>query len=98
MIHAGPWIDAQALAKKDMIFEAPNLTELAAVARNCFVKICDGKERFWVLVEFCNDDTLVGTVDNELLGNQSYATRGSYVSFERRHIYEVYAHDKLYWS
>jgi len=81
---------AQALAHPDT-FAAPSASALALLPRPGIdlVKVCDGMERFWVLVRSVDGDRVTGRVDNELVGGQAYANHGSVISFEKRHIYRL---------
>ena len=81
---------AQALAHPDT-FAAPSASALALLPRPGIdrVKVCDGMERFWVLVRSVDGDRVTGRVDNELLSGQAYANHGSVISFEKRHIYRL---------
>lgn len=59
------------------------------------VKISDGNERFWVEVERVENDTIIGTMQNELLFNTPYCEIGTRVQFEKKHILIVEAADNV---
>ena len=85
--------DAQKMNKMYLAtFEAPSSDELAAVRAGYLVKICaDDIERFWVNVTDVNGDRLQGTVDNDLLHSDAHQLKSDdVVSFELRHIYQIF--------
>ena len=60
--------DAQKLANLyPETFEAPTDEELSSIKPGMFVKICVQPERFWIKVSEVKDDTIEGTVDNQLI-------------------------------
>lgn len=52
------------------------------------VKINNGRERFWTLIQSVQKDELVGQVNNDLVATEKYRC-GDYVRFSRRHIWDV---------
>lgn len=85
--------DAQEMKKMyPATFDAPTSNELAAVHAGSLVKICaDDVERFWVIVTEVEGNRLQGTVDNDLLHSNVHQLKSDdVVSFELRHIYQVY--------
>ena len=53
-------------------------------------KICTGQERFWVIVTSIAGDVFSGQIDNHLYRtNQHGLKHGDFVSFERRHVYDL---------
>lgn len=70
-------------------FEAPSLEELAAVKVGDSVKVCDGRERFWVTVtgKSLENNKLCGIVDNELFGNN--LSFGDAIEFLPDNIYQI---------
>lgn len=94
MFERGPtpgddFMDAQAMARETPdTFEAPGTNELNSIKPGSLVKVCDGQERFWVIVRGVKGNTISGEVDNELLGGQ-YAL-GELISFEKRNVYQVW--------
>ena len=84
--------DAQSLSREfSETFAVPSAEALAVFPRPSLdmVKVCDGGERFWVAVRSVVDDVITGIVDNDLVGGQAYASYGTLVRFERRHIYRL---------
>jgi hypothetical protein len=85
--------DAQQMHKMyPATFEAPSSDELAPVRVGSLVKICaDDLERFWVIVTDVKGDRLQGTVDNDLLHSDVHQLKSNdVVSFELRHIYQIF--------
>ena len=85
--------DAQELQKSyPDTFQAPSPDELKALRVGSLVKICaDDVERFWVIVTHLQGGQLQGTIDNELVKTEMHRLRcDDVVSFERRHIYEIF--------
>ncbi|PRC93501.1 hypothetical protein [Solimicrobium silvestre] len=85
--------DAQQMHKMyPATFEAPSSDELSEVRVGSLVKICaDDIERFWVKVTDVKGDRLQGTVDNNLLHSDAHQLKSDdVVSFELRHIYQVF--------
>lgn len=84
------WINAQEYQKKfPESFQAPNHDELSSLKIGDFVKICNGKERFWVIIEKLDGNQLTGRVDNILVFSCGYS-RGDRVSFQKDHIYNIF--------
>lgn len=83
--------DAQRMAEAHPdTFEAPSAEALALLPRvDDVVKVCDARERFWVLVRAVDEDRVTALVINSLLSGQPYARPGSRVSFEKRCIYRM---------
>lgn len=81
--------DAQALAlAHPSTFEAPSPEVLAGLQVGHFVKVCVGRERFWVKLTALDGDRLTGHVDNDLVRTDQHGLRcGDVVQFERRHVY-----------
>ena len=78
--------DAQALSRKYNTFHAPKWRDLKKVKKDSTVKICDGKERFWVQVENRKDDLFLGRIRNNLSGMYTY---GDMIAFKETNIYGV---------
>lgn len=72
----------------------PTYEELRALKVGDHVKVCNGEERFWVLLEDVfpapdvSDTLYIGVVDNHLVSRCS-SHRGDYLALEARHIYEI---------
>ena len=79
--------DAQALGRQHDTFYAPKRRDLEKVKKGSVVKICDGKERFWVRVENQKDNLFLGTIQNNLL--LSTYTYGDMIAFEKKNIYDI---------
>ena len=82
------YVDAQAMAvKHPKTFEVPSTEELASIEPGCFVKVCTGRERFWVLVTKIRGNIVTGKVDNKLF---TVPLRlGQSISFDKKNIYSV---------
>jgi len=96
--HVDNWTDARAMSLEHPdTFESPDDDALRAVRAGTLVKICNGQERFWVLVakswtpadagpcEWAHH----GAVQNELVFDAVYDI-GDTVSFRGRHIYGTF--------
>ena len=84
-------VDAQQKAKDHPeTFVVPSEQSLKNLKKNDTVKICDSKDRFWVIIEDISNDKLlfVGKIDNNLIGGQRYDA-GDYIHFEKKNIYKV---------
>jgi hypothetical protein len=82
------FINAQKMAKENPnTFEAPTRQETDALKIGDHAKICNGKERFWVLITAVGKDSFTGTVDNELFCTDEY-TLGHIIKFKWVHIYD----------
>ena len=59
------FIDAQEMEKLHPdTFEAPLQSRLDEIIIHDTVKICNGQERFWVIITEINDQKLKGLIDN----------------------------------
>lgn len=70
-------------------FEVPTLDQLRALGVNNYVKVCNGKERFWV--QICEKMTrgyYRGIVMNRLVFHTNYIL-GDLIQFHERHIYDI---------
>ena len=76
--------DAQALAKQHDTFWAPSNKQLKQVKNGSIVKICNGKERFWVIIEGRQKNIYMGHIRNNLLFS-TYAF-GDLIAFEENQI------------
>lgn len=64
------------------------------------VKVCNGWERFWVVVREINGDKLIGEVNNNLIGSVNGDKPSSYnfkdlISFKKENIYQVWSPDDI---
>ena len=63
--------------------------DILTIKKGDSVKVCNGKERFWVTVEEVIDDTVLGTIDNVLVSTKSLKL-GDLILFRKEHIYCVW--------
>lgn len=90
------WVDAQELHNfQPETFDAPSLEEINKIEKGTSVKICNGKERFWVRISgvYSQDKTdfekeFEGRVANYLLDNSDY-DYSDRVIFAAKNIYEI---------
>ena len=83
------WVDAQERHQENpAIFWAPSQEELNEIKKGFSVKICNGRERFWVNVVNVNENKLIGIVANELIYETPY-NNGDKVSFFKKNIYQI---------
>ena len=84
-------VDAQEKAEKHPNkFEVPTKRKLNNLKIDDIVKICDGEERFWVIITDVHKNQIVGKIDNNLIGDQEYGA-GDHIHFEKNNIYDVYS-------
>ena len=77
------FINAQELAKRYTdTFEVPSIEQLNKLRIDNYVKICNGKERFWVKLTNINDDNLTGIVVSYLVFDATY-NLGSMIHFTK---------------
>jgi hypothetical protein len=79
--------DAQALGRQYDTFDAPKRRNLKKVKKGSVVKICDGKERFWVRVENRKNNLFLGTIQNNLIFG--LYTHGDLIAFQTKNIYDI---------
>jgi len=83
------FVNAQEMAKDyPTTFDAPTKEELDKIKEGDYVKICDNKERFWVIVEEVDGDIITGEVDNLLIGDQNF-NLGDSIEFKKENIYDI---------
>jgi len=71
-------------------FDTPDTGLLEVIKPGDCVKVCDGRERFWVLVTEVRGDTLLGTINNHLAGVVGHGlTYPDEIRFRRTNIYQV---------
>lgn len=70
-------------------FYAPSNEELDNLKKGDTVKVCNGEERFWTCILSITGDKIKAIVDNVLLDGDEYDNR-DIISFEKRHIYDIY--------
>ena len=89
-IFIDDWVDAKKLSKQyPEKFDIPEDNEIIKIVIGDFVKICNGKERFWVEVTEIKDDYLLGRIDNEIFTGLDYK-KNSIIMFERKNIYDIH--------
>jgi hypothetical protein len=89
IIHSDDWVDV--IHKKDEYidcFDIPTETALENLSTNDMVKISNGFERFFVRVKYINGSTVVGIVDNHLVGKYDYDFNDT-VRFEKKNIFVI---------
>lgn len=91
MIYEDEWVDAKAMqANHPKTFQAPSDSELDSICPECTVKISNGQERFFVLVQKVHDDgTIEGTVNNHLVCGSPY-NFGDVVRFHKNNVFLVH--------
>jgi DNA-binding protein YbaB len=93
--------DAQQMKKNfPQTFEAPSQEELDSLKINDSIKVAvlfDSKgndvtaERFWVLITKIENDTITGTVDNDLVKTVFHGLKlDDTITFEKKNIYSIY--------
>ena len=87
------WVDARNLHNlyPDK-FEVPTDIELDKMKSGNLVKICNGKERFWVEITEINERYLLGRIDNEIVSGKDYK-KNNIILFEKKNIYDI--HDMI---
>ena len=85
------FVDAQAKAQEHPDTFGRVSEELIDQTRaGDLVKICTGGERFWVVVTSVAGIVLHGQISNHLHRTDQHGLKhGDFVSFERRHVYDV---------
>jgi hypothetical protein len=69
-------------------FEVPSPDEIRALRKGDVVKVCNDRERFWVLIESRNGDVFAGRVDSMLLfGKVRYGDR---IEFHADNLYDIF--------
>lgn len=83
-------IDAQKMAREHpKTFEVPDPDVLAGLKPGTSVKVCNGKERFWVkLTAVMGDDDLQGVVSTYVTARR-YGV-GDTIQFRKRNVYDVH--------
>jgi hypothetical protein len=80
-------LDAQAMHRLyPSTFDVPSDAELDTIKIGDIVKICDGSERFWVIIILIEDGKLVGAINNVLVGDKPYKF-GDLIEFEKKNVY-----------
>jgi hypothetical protein len=83
------WVNAQEQQRLyPDTFEAPDHNDLNAIQVGDYVKISNGKERFWTVVIDMKEDDIIARVDNKLVATQRY-TVNDIVVFKKENIYNI---------
>jgi hypothetical protein len=81
-------VDAQKLAREyPKSFEVPGSDTLASLRSGDSVKVCNGKERFWVRLTEASGSQLRGVVSNDIRARR-YG-KGDTIQFRARNVYDV---------
>lgn len=81
-------VDAQKLAREfPKSFEVPESNTLASLRSGDSVKVCNGKERFWVRLIEANGSKLRGVVSNDIRARR-YG-KGDTIQFRSLNVYDV---------
>jgi hypothetical protein len=72
-------------------FAAPEKDDLDKIKPGDSVKVCSGRERFWVSVISIDGDKINGIIDNNLISIDEHGlSHKDVVCFEKRHVYQIY--------
>lgn len=83
-------VDAEMMAAEHpLTFSRPTAAELDAIRAGHIVKVCDNKERFWVVVTAVDGDKVTGIIDNDLVFARSYGLKTP-ITFHKRNIYSIF--------
>jgi len=91
------FVDAQKMHKNHpRKFEIPSKEAIKDIKKGDFVKICNGKERFWVKVIGPGEKkySFSGVIKNELIDPEKY-NYGTKIEFRHRNIYQITKKDKM---
>jgi len=85
------FVDAKAKAQEHPgTFERVGENVINHTKAGDLAKVCTGHERFWVFVTSITGDVFRGQINNHLHRVDQHGLKhGDFVSFERRHIYDV---------
>ncbi|WP_435018410.1 hypothetical protein TA3x_000384 [Tundrisphaera sp. TA3] len=85
------FVDAQQMHRDHPdTFHVPSDAELAQIAPGDSVKVCDGVERFWIIVTKATEGGLTGMVDNDLVCTDEHGlSDGDTISFDRENVYDI---------
>jgi len=89
MVYFDQWSDAQELAQNHPdSFEIPTPEELDGLKEDDLVEVCNGKERFWVVLTTIDHslDYFEGRVNNQLVYKKPY-NYDDLISFKKENIY-----------
>jgi hypothetical protein len=72
-------------------FQVPSPKELEALKAGDYVKVCAGRERFWVQITSRSGIHLYGNINNDLIFSSEHGLFDKdYVGFEERHVYAIF--------
>lgn len=74
-------------------YPSPPLEDINDIVIADSVQVFNGYEWFWVLVTEVHGDTLIGKVDNPILGNYGYKMDDT-IEFHKSNVFEVYEESK----
>lgn len=89
LVYFDQWMSAQELARDHPdSFEIPTPEELDGLKEDDLVKVCNGKERFWVVLTKVDHslDYFEGRVNNQLVYKKPY-NYDDLISFKKENIY-----------
>lgn len=80
----------QMMADHPDTFSAPPIATVLMVGVGDIVKVCAGRERFWVEIAAIEGKEIIGWVDNNLYLTEEHGLAyDDEVVFEHRHVYDV---------
>ena len=89
-IYTDDWVNVKIINDHNPeTFEIPTDKDLQDIKVGYNVKISNGIERFWVIIEKINSYYFIGKIDNKLLNNNNY-DYGDLVMFEKHNIYDIH--------
>ena len=89
-IYTDDWVNVKIINDHNPeTFEIPTINELQDIKVGYNVKISNGIERFWVIIQEINKYYLIGKIDNKLFNNTNY-DYGDLVMFEKHNIYDIH--------
>lgn len=85
------FVDVQKMhAENPHTFKVPSHEELMDIEEDDFVRVCAGKERFWVRVTGIEEDNLIGRVCGDLIYTDLHGLNWSdEVMFSRDNVYNI---------
>lgn len=96
MIHTDNWVNVQEKAREHTdTYQAPSISDLDSIVPGISVKICNGRERFFVKVtEVFPNGTMIGLVSNCLVCGSPY-NMGGKVRFHKSNIMLIFTPEYL---
>lgn len=72
-------------------FQVPTQEELDGLTKGDTVKVNTCGERFWVIVTWVGGESVIGTVDNDLLFTDEHGLDyGDIITFTKENIYDIF--------